>query len=235
MSLAGSVGDLDQLREFVRIDPGCVHLTGDYDETALLAASLERASLDVLEFLITAGSDVNAADIHGRTVLHLALLSRADDSTAINYILESGADVAASDANGLTPLHWAVRERAPLTVIKNLVSRGAKIDATGANGDTILHSALTGDPNTPIDPAVANYLLSAGADIAARDSKGNTPLHCAAYYKASPAVVETLLNAGASRNELNAAGESAYDLASASGCPPDVLSLLGPRAKSAAA
>ena len=233
------------LRHLVHNDPGCVHFTSG-GETALLAAVTNNAPLDVLEFLIAAGSDINATDGHGHTVLHSEVLNRPNDVARFTCLIDAGASLAARDHAGKTPLLSALVFDASFDVIKTLLDRGADLGAVDRNGVGALHHAVMhGTDEISSAPAIVSYLLASGADTSKLDRDGNTPLHyavCGSYGNHDPtedqpsllAVIDMLLNAGVPRLATNRAGCSAHDIALKYGTlDPDALSVLGPRAKSA--
>lgn len=75
------------------------------------------------------------------------------------------------------------------------------VDATDHRGDSLLSNALSAG-----NLEFAKVLIAHGADLQARDAQGNTPLHLAASHH--PALVGTLLGAGAYANATNARGAS---------------------------
>ena len=60
---------------------------------------------DTIEKLIRYGADVNAQDIHGRTVLMYHILG--ENKRCVELLLKNGADPRIADENGMTPLNQA--------------------------------------------------------------------------------------------------------------------------------
>ena len=135
--------------------------------TPLLLASTEGADVtgDVIDALLKAGADVNAAiESNGTTSLDWA--AQRLGPAAITMLLRSGAKL---DAGGL--MNAAGSNQNP-EVIAVFLGAGADVDARAQDGSTALMEAAKNNRN----PGVVLALLKAGADPKAKDSKGKTAL-----------------------------------------------------------
>ena len=75
--------------------------------TALLLATWLGSGIRTYEALLQAGADVNAQNLKGNTVLHLAIV--ADDSFIITFFLEHGAKAETRNNMGETALELALK------------------------------------------------------------------------------------------------------------------------------
>ena len=181
------------------------------------------ATAEATAACLEAGADVNAWDEYGNTPLLLATSNRgggtegapaSEDPAVVTLLLEAGADVNARDSQGSTALlhtaggKFVEPERGRFDRVENpavmavLVAAGADVNALSPTGATPLHQAASVEGRETVA-----MLLAAGADIHARDSEGNTPLLMAANGGfRNPAVLETLIEAGADVNDRNERG-----------------------------
>ncbi|KAI6747494.1 hypothetical protein HG530_015874 [Fusarium avenaceum] len=177
-------------------------------DRALQAAS-GGGHIDVVERLLEAGANVNAAAAEfgygGRTALQAA--SEGGYIQVIERLLEAGANVhaAAAEHKGRTALQ-AASEGGYIQVVERLLEAGANVHAAAAEhkGRTALQAASAGG-----HIQVVKRLLEAGANVnaaAGSGSGGRTALQ-AASAGGHILVVERLLEAGAN---VNAAAEFGY-------------------------
>ena len=99
------------------------------------AAEFDR--VDVVQWLIEMGEDVNCKNPSGRAPLHCAALSA--DITGM--LLDAGARVTEEDEDGKTPLHVAAAGL-NVTVVRLLIKSGASVDASDNRGFTPLHCVV---------------------------------------------------------------------------------------------
>ena len=168
------------------------HLAGFYDDNHLVRNSDHYRWLDTFINLILHGSDVDAADINGRTLLHLAAKNGLAD--AVNVLLQRKAKLEIRDKLGKTPLEVAVEkspvrsERLPVTlgesfhqlqqhlrdhemVVYLLLSAGVSFKKCNRSGRSLLQQALANN-----QPYIAQLLLLKGASVNCKDNLGRTPL-----------------------------------------------------------
>ncbi len=206
--------------------------------TALHLAVLNDAPIEYIRYLIDAGSDVNARNKNGDSVLFIAVQKNRKDAGDI--LLEKDADIFATnvqndsplrialtrggevqdwlitsktlnttDGSGNTPLHYAAEWQLNNAVI-SLIQKGAKVTAENANGETALFSAVKSDNPETIQILVDNGAIVDSKDNHARDNLGNTPLHAAVKWNATEAA-RTLISLGVDVNAQNLSGKTALN------------------------
>jgi ankyrin repeat protein len=103
---------------------------------------------DVVQALIDAKGDVNAADVRGMTPLMLAVASEMQDAALVRILVHAGAVVNAKSATGETALDWAAKYGDG--------DVGSMLRAEGAH---------QGDPRTQPRPHGRPLGSSAGGDV----------------------------------------------------------------------
>ncbi len=221
--------------------------------TALHLAIKANSPIEYIKYLIDEGSDINARNKNGDSVLLVAVQRNRKD--AGDMLLEKGADIFATntqnisplrialtkggqlfswlinsktlnttDGTGNTPLHYA-SEWQLNDAITALIQRGAKVTAQNANGETPLFSAVKGNNPETIKILVKNGLVTDSTDNHARDNLGNTPLHAAVKWNATKSA-QTLISLGVDVNAQNLSGKTALSDACRSGKTEMALLLL---------
>lgn len=115
-------GDLEGLKSAFEKDSDMCN-SMPYGQSLILHAVFEK-KLDILEFLIKQGCELNKGDDNGLTPLHAAALE--NDSIAAEILLTAGAQVDIEDKFGSTPLFRAVYSyQDNLSVISLLLKYGA--------------------------------------------------------------------------------------------------------------
>lgn len=156
----------------------------------LIALAARSASLDVLQYLIQAGADVNARTSYGETALMLASFFMSDHEgrgasyeqheAAAQMLVAAGASLEAA-RDGYTPLSYAAYQGRERT-IRFLLARGARVDGSAESGITylptpLMMAAMMGHEESAL------LLLEAGANARLRVAAGNTAMELAQKYR----------------------------------------------------
>ncbi|CAJ1099281.1 E3 ubiquitin-protein ligase MIB2-like isoform X1 [Octopus vulgaris] len=164
-------------------------------------------NLEVVELLLSRGSDINGKDYYGSTPLHLAAANDRRDGVAF-LLKQTDVEVNPRDEDGRTPLHVACWRGNLHTVELLLGHNGIDANVVDNNGDTPLHVAVRGQRYnivskmlskdsvqldiknhqkvTPLQLAVSighlemvHQLIAKGADVNVVNNEGNNCLHLA--------------------------------------------------------
>jgi ankyrin repeat protein len=235
---AGSLSEVQRL-----IAAGVpVDVRDDLGSTPLLDAAW-AGNIDIADFLIRHGADVNAHHWEaGSTPLQYAVLTGR--TGMVRLLVNAGARTAGSYRNGQGILHMAAA-RGNVPIIELLLAAKADLQALDSNGNTPLDSAVLHDQRGAVEAllrhgADAKYvhpidgrgalheacmrgfsklvqpLVDAGADLSGRDRFGETPLDIALAYKNGDTVA-TLLRLGEKLKESQATAEETMESATLRG------------------
>jgi ankyrin repeat protein len=182
-------------------DPGARNKS---EATPLIYAAY---NFDKTRLLVEKGSDVNAHSASGMTPLLVAVSVHGNTPT-VRYLIEKGADVKAVGPLGSDALQTAAL-KGDAEMIRLLLQKGADPLRKDQAGFTALLNAFS-----VTDPERVKMLVAAGSDTNAANTFAGavkngpialvhmTPVYLAAA-DSDPAIVKTLLGAGAHPNEAD--------------------------------
>lgn len=127
-------GTVDDVKYFIKEEGVDVDVKGKNDDTPLKTASW-YGRVEIIEFLISSGANVNAKNKFGVTPLF-----DAANAEVVKALVSKGADVNAKLTNGSsqTPIHYARNAE----VVKALISSGADANVKDTYGRPPLHLVL---------------------------------------------------------------------------------------------
>jgi len=220
LSLAIRQGNLPAVRAIVERNPALVKSGDDAGFTPLhIAATAGR--VDIIEYLLGRGSDIEARTPNGQTPLFQTVPFVSQPAFA--YLLDKGANLNARDNQGKTILQFALAWRRP-AMVELILKRGFAVEAAGPAAQAMLDQAA----NAGIEPLV-NALLSRGVTVDVGQRDGTTLLHSAARGGLA-GLVDTLLKLGARVDERDDHGLTPLHLAALHGRDAVVPLLLAARA-----
>jgi len=163
----------------------------------------DEGFVDLVQWLLNHGADVNAQDIDNWTPLVPAV---QNGLLKICQLLQMhNADLGVRNIDGATLVHLAaspIGRRDQLKIMQLLLNQGADVNARDSNGRTPLHCSsfsherkgFSGSTTGTVEGS--RLLLEHGADIQAKDNEGKTPLQIA-LENDHHEMVEFLLGMGA--------------------------------------
>lgn len=123
----------------------------------ILHRAIQRRAVNIVEWLINSGADIEAIDDNEDTALFVA--SIVGDLDIIRLLIMNGANISAKNVQGDTPLMYAVQYDNDYDVVKLLLDAGADPNAVNKSRNTALHHASI---NGQFD--IVKLLLDYGAD-----------------------------------------------------------------------
>ena len=182
--------DLNKIKSIVSKNPDKINELDEYGNS-YLHLSVREGNIEIVEFLISQGAEVNIKDSLGVTPLQVA--ARAGRLEIVEYLLSKGAKVGVKDHTGITPLHDAVIKE-HIQIVKILVSHGANINTADSGNQTALHDAIMLK-----NIEISDFLLTKGANVNTKNDQGRSPLHDAAN-SGNLSLVKELVDRGAGVN-----------------------------------
>jgi len=214
-----------------------LHSAGFGSSGASLINLVLNGELDEAKQLIADGADVNSADQHGNSVLHIA--AQNGRAGIIEDLILNGADVNKGNNHKNTAIHLAAQNG--WTDVAGHLLRAKKLDVNfkDLHANTALHLAaqngqigvteklIEAGANvnsanahklTPLHLAAQNghneltkILVRSGADMDYQDLIGNTPLHTAVH-NTHMEIAKYLVASGANENKKNLSGLTPFQL-----------------------
>ncbi|XP_041427487.1 protein phosphatase 1 regulatory subunit 12C isoform X12 [Xenopus laevis] len=235
-----AAGDLLEADEMLSGDSGkeVIDSTNTDGISALHQACIDE-NLEVVEFLVNHGANVNQADNEGWTPLHVA--ASCGYMEIAEYLLKHSANIAAVNSDGDVPLDIAEDDCMENLLRAEIAKGGVDIEAAKREEEEVMlrdarqwlnagkiediRHSKTGASALHVAAAkgyieVMRLLLQANYDPNSRDKDGWTPLHAAAHWGVEEAC-RLLVEHFCDMNALNTVGQKPCDVAD-----EDVLSLL---------
>eukprot|EP00004_Rigifila_ramosa_P019012 TRINITY_DN4798_c0_g1_i1.p1 TRINITY_DN4798_c0_g1~~TRINITY_DN4798_c0_g1_i1.p1 ORF type:complete len:1400 (-),score=345.14 TRINITY_DN4798_c0_g1_i1:632-4831(-) len=176
---AAAAGDLQKIKNLVM--NGAVLTAQDYDRRTLLHVAAAHGYLHLVEFLFSAGLDVQLPDKLGVLPLRYALMNHHSD--VVDFLRQRGAPSSSKEL--IAAVSAAVAQHRT-DELQRLIFLGADVDFADENGQTPLHrAAALGYAD------VVRLLLTQPVRTAAKDSNQLTPIRLA-QKKGHSQVVELL-------------------------------------------
>ncbi|XP_069598175.1 protein phosphatase 1 regulatory subunit 12C isoform X4 [Ranitomeya imitator] len=225
-------GDLLEAEDMLRGPAGAevIDSTNTDGISALHQACIDE-NLEVVEFLVNHGANVNQADNEGWTPLHVA--ASCGYMEIAEYLLKHSANIAAVNSDGDVPLDIAEDDCMETLLRAEITKRGIDIEAAKREEEEVmlqdarqwLNAGNMEDIRHPKTGAgalhvaaakgyveIMRLLLQANSDPNVRDKDGWTPLHAAAHWGVEEAcrlLVENFCDMSA----LNNVGQRPCDVA----------------------
>jgi ankyrin repeat protein len=180
--------DLETVKVLIGKDNSRVNIKDEAGNTPLHNAVI-TGSVEMIEFLLSKGADIDAQNTQLNTPLHEAIQRRVENISEL--LIEKGADLSKKNIHHQTPLHRAASLNQRRTG-ELLVARGASIDPIDKFQRTpfLLVARHTGDVG------FGKLLLDKGADINSKDMDNQMALNLAAW-KGFNDFIDFLLDNGA--------------------------------------
>lgn len=200
--------NLVHIRNLVK-DGANIHLKDKTNGSTLLHLASQKGYIDIIEFLIEMGVDIDAQTKQGETPLHWVIKWPKGTSNLFNVskvLIDRGADISIKDNQGMTALHHAINSK-EIDIAKLLIETYSDdgmmnytiINAISNNGKTPSHLAIEKD-----SIEIAEILIAHLANIEARDDRKKTPLH----YAKSLDMTKLLVEHGADINATDKDGNT---------------------------
>jgi ankyrin repeat protein len=175
----------------------------DGEGQTLVTLAAGAASAPTLSLLLKRAPVSAREDAEGRNALFHAVKGKRTDN--VSLLLSSGVDPMQADKNGITPIMWAIESRSGMSL-----AMLAGIAPNRWDPAWIVLAARQGDQ------ALVEQLLSGRVPPDHKDAQGRTALWYAVQNRKS-ALVDILLNAGASPRVADKSGDTPLHIASRSG------------------
>lgn len=167
---------LYQYLESLKIKPTALSKNKD---NALHAIVRKEKQLDVINYFLSKGVDVNQANDEGETVFMIAAANNKE-MDVIELLAGKVKNINQVNKKGISALAYAVKSNTP-EMVKFLIDKGADVKIADANGDNLASYLLASYNPKKVETFEAKLALlqEKGFDITTPQKNGNTLYHLA--------------------------------------------------------
>jgi len=200
LMLAAYSGKLEVVRYLTETGPNIdIHIA--------LLMSVERGHLDVTDFLLANGADIDGSH-EAQDISPLILATMKQNLPLVMHLVQKGADVNLSTADGKSKSAlFAAASVGNLEITEYLIKKGADLNARDINNMTPLVVAICCNKTQ-----LALYLMEKGADVNIPDAEKRTPLYYAVWNN-NLKCTKHLVQAGANINYQGPSSVTALSMA----------------------
>ena len=144
-------GDLAKVKMLLSKNPKLLDVRSENEKTPLHYAS-QGGHLEIAEFLIAKGADVNSRNIADETPLHYA--AALGHKEVVDLLIRKGAILASENINGSVPLHNAANN-GQIDTVRLLIEKGSDVNHRNKFGQTPLDLAYQFEQNEAIQLIVS--------------------------------------------------------------------------------
>ncbi|KAF7337756.1 Ankyrin repeat protein [Mycena sanguinolenta] len=187
-----------------------------------LIESARAGHLEISQYLVSKGADVNCFDAQHLHTTPLYYATLSDNLALVQLLLDSGADPNLGDYSGRVPLFNATS----VAVAKALLDGGTNIHAKDIHSNDVFAYRIA-------NIKLLRFLLESGVNPNHRSATGQASLHYACYIddvEIAKASVELLLQFGAVVDIVDTRGRTSVDIAMRPGLE-EVVRVLEPFVK----
>ena len=130
-------GDLAKVKMLLSKNPKLLDVRSENEKTPLHYAS-QGGHLEIVEFLIARGADVNSKNIADETPLHYA--AALGHKKVVDLLIDKEAILASENINGSIPLHNAANN-GQIDIVRLLIEKGSDVNHRNKFGQTPLDLA----------------------------------------------------------------------------------------------
>lgn len=201
-----------------------VHVIGDRGRNPLHSIAYRNENLEIFNYFIDKGVDVNLQDNEGNTPFMNA--ANSNDLKVVQFLSNYVKDINSKNENGRSALAMAVHRNTP-EVVDFLLKKGADIQAKDKDGNTLAYYVLnTFDPkDTAAFEAKLKVLQAEGLTLEQRQNTGNSVLHIAVQ-RNDLALVKRLASFGIDVDAKNSDGYTALHIAAMKAADDTILKYL---------
>ncbi len=172
------------------------------EEQTPLMKAVYKSNLEIVEYLLENGADVNTTDLWKQTAL---MLSYGLNSDVVKILIEQGADVNAKNHYKRTPLMYFV-EYGTVKSMKLLIENNADVNSVDSDNTSALLCSTYIDKDKQAVQKI-KLLISKGADINQQNNEGCSALLYASWHL-DKSLIQYLIDKGAKINNSNKYGET---------------------------
>ena len=167
--------EIEIVKHFIEVLPANVNtIITDAGSTPLHIAACS-GSMDIFNFLLQNGANVNASNFRSYKPLHYAVMNNQIEASRL--LLQNGADIDAKTWNGCNVLHLAIEYSGEEDMVKLVIAYGVDLEAKCDHLQAPLFDALHYLEKTDI----FEVLIANGANVNVKTQIGESLLHYAIH------------------------------------------------------